>query len=208
MKTSQFNAAVVALFLVSCTLAPAATVNWTNTAGGNWTEPKNWSPNQVPSTADTASITANGTYTVSLDADASIGSLAIGGASGTQTLNTATYNVSLGASSTVNATGVFNLQGGILDGGLLTIKGKLNWSDGRFGPASQVSVATNGLLAMVSNGGNSEFGGVVTNAGTITIGSGSWRCIDWGGLRRRVRVGRQFADRAHHHRWRRNSGFI
>lgn len=35
----------------------AAEVVWTNTAGGNWNTAANWSPNQVPTAAENASIT-------------------------------------------------------------------------------------------------------------------------------------------------------
>jgi hypothetical protein len=62
----------------------AADIVWTNTAGGNWSSTNNWSPNQVPSTNDTAWITNNGTYAVTLDANVTLGGLALGGDSGTQ----------------------------------------------------------------------------------------------------------------------------
>ena len=42
----------------------AATVTWTNTAGGNWAAAANWSPNQIPGSADQAVITTAGNYTV------------------------------------------------------------------------------------------------------------------------------------------------
>ena len=48
----------------------AADIVWTNTAGGNWSSTNNWSPNQVPGASDTAWITNNGTYTVTLNASA------------------------------------------------------------------------------------------------------------------------------------------
>ena len=62
----------------------AADIVWTNIAGGNWSSTNNWSPNQVPSTNDTAWITNNGTYAVTLDANVTLGGLALGGDSGTQ----------------------------------------------------------------------------------------------------------------------------
>jgi hypothetical protein len=73
----------VALFFLVCSLAaPAATVTWTNTAGGAWSLPANWSPNQLPGAADDAIIDIDGSYTVALDQDATLGSLALGGVSG------------------------------------------------------------------------------------------------------------------------------
>lgn len=35
-------------------VADAATINWTNTAAGNWSVAANWSPNQVPASSDNA----------------------------------------------------------------------------------------------------------------------------------------------------------
>ena len=59
----------------------AATITWTNTAGGNWSTAANWSPNQVPSGTDDAFITNNGTYMVTINATATAGTLTLGGAS-------------------------------------------------------------------------------------------------------------------------------
>ena len=64
----------------------AAQIVWTNTAGGYWNVATNWSPNQVPSSADDAVITASGTYTVTLNTSSTVNSLALGGTSGQQTL--------------------------------------------------------------------------------------------------------------------------
>jgi len=56
-------------------------------ADGNFSTPTNWSSGAVPTSADDACITDAGvtsTYTVILDSDASVHSLTIGAASGTQ----------------------------------------------------------------------------------------------------------------------------
>jgi hypothetical protein len=69
--------------------SPAATAVWTNTAGGNWFLPSNWSPNRVPTElSDTAVITNNGTYTITLDTGMAIAGVTVGaaGGAGTQTL--------------------------------------------------------------------------------------------------------------------------
>ena len=47
------------IYSISFNLA-AETLVWTNTAGGNWSQASNWSPNVVPSIADTAEITTEG----------------------------------------------------------------------------------------------------------------------------------------------------
>src|ERR1039457_7308146 len=69
MKTRIFHfitVTVLALLAVG-NLAPAATITWTNTSGGNWSVAANWSPNQVPTNTDSVLITAPGTYTVNFD---------------------------------------------------------------------------------------------------------------------------------------------
>src|SRR5690348_14964065 len=88
--------------------AHAAFISWTNTAGGNWFNPVNWSPNAVPGALDAAFITNNGTYTVL----APTGTVAtavftIGGGSGRQTLlygTTASFQFNI-SNSVVRSTG-------------------------------------------------------------------------------------------------------
>src|SRR5271156_1001194 len=75
------------LLMASWISAQGATITWVTTSGGNWNDTNNWSPNQVPGIADTALITAIGTYTVTLDAtNAQVAVLTLGGASGNQSL--------------------------------------------------------------------------------------------------------------------------
>jgi hypothetical protein len=62
----------------------ASSLVWTNTAGGNWSSAANWNPNQVPAATDDAVITNAGNYTVTLDANATINRLILGGNGGTQ----------------------------------------------------------------------------------------------------------------------------
>jgi hypothetical protein len=66
---------LVELLMASFIPAQAATITWTNTSGGNWSVAANWSPNQVPGVADTALIETNGSYTVTLNANAQIAGL-------------------------------------------------------------------------------------------------------------------------------------
>jgi hypothetical protein len=68
----------------------------------------------------------------------------------------------------------------LLNGGVLTLKGsiagQLVWVSGRIGTDSSGTVATNGVLVGAGNG-NLDFSGVMTNAGTIRLTSGIFRCI-------------------------------
>ena len=60
---------------------------WTNSLGGNWFDPLGWSPNGVPGSADAATITNIGTYTVLVSTGTvATATITIGGASGKQTL--------------------------------------------------------------------------------------------------------------------------
>jgi hypothetical protein len=58
------SSAIFTLLVVGLFQVKAATISWTNTAGGNWNATNNWSPNTVPGAADTALITNAGTYAV------------------------------------------------------------------------------------------------------------------------------------------------
>jgi len=150
----------------------AADIVWTNTASGNWSSINNWSPNQVPVASDTAWITNNGTYTVTLDASATINSLALGGTSGQQTLANSSYALTLNKASVISTNGLFNLSGGSLAGtGLLTIQGQFVWNGGQINAGSVLTVATNGLLVLTGGSGHYFFG-ILTNAGTIQLPAG------------------------------------
>jgi hypothetical protein len=65
-KAITVMAAVSGATLFGC-LAQAATLNWTNTSGGFWSNKSNWSPHQIPTNSDNTLITAPGTYTVVFD---------------------------------------------------------------------------------------------------------------------------------------------
>jgi hypothetical protein len=133
-------------------LAQAATYTWANTAGGNWSVAANWSPNGVPSSSDTAKITAVGTYTVTLDENANVNNLTIGGAgSGAQTLQGNSFNVTA-TSALINSGGILIMTNGttlfgtyVVDSGaVLTVSGATL--------AAQVTVKSGGqLLALGPN---------------------------------------------------------
>jgi hypothetical protein len=166
--------AVLLLAAVGNIVADAATINWTNTAGGNWSVAANWSPNQVPGSSDNAVITANGSYTVTLNTSATVGSLTLGGASGAQTLTNAVNTLTLNNASVVNANGVLALGGGTLSGvGRLTVNGQFNWTGGSIA-SSTLTVATNGVLVLAGQT-NTDYplSGILTNAGTVRLVSGN-----------------------------------
>ncbi|MGN6366667.1 MAG: beta strand repeat-containing protein [Phycisphaerae bacterium] len=55
---------LLALAVVLASNAFAADYSWTNAAGGSWSQSSNWSPNGVPTSADSVSISLNASYTV------------------------------------------------------------------------------------------------------------------------------------------------
>src|SRR5258708_27779248 len=58
---------------------------------------------------------------------------------------------------------------------MLSIDGQFNWAGGRMGTNVVLIVAANGVV--VGAGGSLEFSGILTNAGTIKLVSGIFRCI-------------------------------
>ena len=83
----------------------AAQITWTNTSGGNWSGTANWSPNQVPLSADTAVITNAANYTVTMDVSPTIAGLVVGATTGvnTQTLLVSGQTLTLNGQVTVTS---------------------------------------------------------------------------------------------------------
>ncbi len=124
----------IALFaaslLVGSLASRAASITWTNTGGGNWNVPANWSPNQVPGAADTALVTTPGTYAVTLNVSVTLSNLSLGGAaSGVQTLQANTFNLTA-TNALINSGGILSLTNskltgaiGVTDGAVLSVNG-------------------------------------------------------------------------------------
>jgi hypothetical protein len=89
------------------------TNSWTNSSGGAWENPANWSRGVVPGPLDDVVITLPGTYQISVNSDLTIASLTLGASSGTQTLSS-NHNITLGLTSTIGPNGVLDLSGGTL----------------------------------------------------------------------------------------------
>ncbi|MDX1450098.1 MAG: Ig-like domain-containing protein, partial [Acidimicrobiia bacterium] len=106
---------------VPITVTGAPPVQWLATAGGNWGDPANWSTGVVPGPGDDVEITADGTYTVTMDVDVSVASLLFGGATGTQTLTGSNRTVSTATSFDIGGGGVLDLTDSSINGGGLGI---------------------------------------------------------------------------------------
>ena len=145
------------LLLTGWISGQGAPITWTNTAGGDWSNPNNWCPNQVPGATNIALMTEPGNYTVTVSDNESVCSLILGGSNGTHTLNLAGGTFTINGSVTENVRGVFDLNGGVLAGnGVIT--GTMNWTSGKLGAGATLTVATNGVLNMGGSGTLQLFG--------------------------------------------------
>src|SRR6185436_11773745 len=145
--------------------ATAADIIWTNSAGGSWSTASNWSPNQVPGSADVAVITNVGTYTVLLDIGTTIGGFRLGGATGNQTL-TINGSLAVNGASTINSNGFVSLLAGMLGGaGDISVQGLLNVFGGSLAGTGILSIKTNGQMQV--NGNVNLAGRTLENGGRL-----------------------------------------
>ena len=129
----QWAAVLMLVGAASAGRAGAAVISWNNTAGGSWGTAANWSPAQVPTATDDVVISLSGTYTVTLNVAATVASLTMGGASGTQTLLTTAPTLTLNGASSIGTNGLLRVEGGFIGGpGALTVNGPVNWTGGGF----------------------------------------------------------------------------
>ena len=179
MKRAYF---LLNLALVSCLFtayAHGATITWASGVSGNWSNPTNWSPNQVPGTSDTAAITASGNYTVTVDTSVSVNGLVLGSSdTTTQTVLLNGQSLAIGQSAVVNTNGVINVDNATLDfdpnGGSI-MNGTLNCSDATLGGV--LTIASNGVVNLAGISGDTQsvvFASLtLTNYGTVV-----WSNVD------------------------------
>ncbi len=176
MKMTARSFTFFAVLFVAISLH-AATITWTNTAGGNWSDATSWSPNQVPGSSDDAVITADGSYTVTLDVNPTVAGLVLGGTSGDQIFSFNGQTFTLNGQATINSNGTFTLNSGALAGTNAVISGLWTWTGGSIAGGSTLTVATNGVL-LVTGGTYHYLSGVLTNAGTIQLANNSYLVCD------------------------------
>ncbi len=170
MKSLVIRAAAAATLCVAATSTRATVIHWTNTNNGNWNTAANWQPNQVPSTNDIAIITNAGTYAVTLNVDPTIGGLAIGGNTGTQTIATAGRTLTLNGEGDVNLNGRLLLSGGALSGtNQIRLAGAMTWESGALDTAAVMTVTSSGRVTLASSGNQLKYVyGSLTNGGVVT----------------------------------------
>ena len=166
-------------------LVPPQRVAWITIGNGNWSVGSNWSTGTPPTALDTVLITQSGNYTVTLDVDATVEDIKIGGYGGAPTLliNGRTLTVN-GTSLKVDPTGVLQLASGTLTGpGNVTVQGTLIWNGGTMSGTGTTTIDPIGTLDItgtssrfldtrtIDNGGTTMFTGTGLlygmNAGTF-----------------------------------------
>ncbi len=146
---------VIGLVLFSTGAVRGAVLAWNNPAGGNWNDPLNWTPNQVPGAGDSAIISANGSYSVAITDARTVLNLTVGGGSGSQTLE-------------ISGTGVCSFSGTMDGPGLVRVLGVLNWESGTMSGPGTTEIASGGTMNLNTATGKSlNSSRVVNNAGTI-----------------------------------------
>ncbi len=180
-----------ALFLLGSPAARAAGCNsWAKASSGSWFVAGNWSKGKVPAAGEEVCITLAGTYTVTTEIPTSssiaVGTVTVGGSSGTQTLaltpGASCGEIKLTASegTTVGAHGVVTLNSGTCGGfssqlaGHLTnngvVKAEVGLGGGRTLPGN---ISNTGKLEIATNTGlSSEAGASFVNEGQLEISSG------------------------------------
>ncbi|MGB3543026.1 hypothetical protein, partial [Rubrivirga sp.] len=158
---------LLAAALTSGAWAQTCTTSWAAPTDGAWTDISKWT-NGIPDASETACIQQSGTYTVTFDQDRDVGTLLLGGTSGTQTLDLARTITTLGG-GTVSPNGRLQIQNSLncatCDGlpritGTLTVEG---------------TITHIGLAGLVSQGGTLDIapgGQLLVNSGVngVTIG--------------------------------------
>jgi fibronectin-binding autotransporter adhesin len=152
-----------------------STVTWTNAAGGNWSTGANWSSGVAPSTTNNVVIDLAGTYTVTLDVNATVASLTLGGTSGTQTLAMASRTLTINGASSITTNGILSLTTSNVTGsGTLTSLG-LVITHGTSALNAPIAIAASGtLLVRGQNSGSTAALTVAngfTNSGLIELTS-------------------------------------
>src|SRR5579883_2880918 len=167
------RASILVAVLLSAVANHAATINWTNTSGGNWSAPANWSPNALPGASDDVVIAANGTYTVVADVSSTISTLTVGGSTGQQTLNVAGGTLTINGAGTISSNGALAITTGTLAGtATIVSSGPVTWTGGTISGSGTLYVS--GGLTMSGTDRKSLTGCTLVNLGTASWTGGDY----------------------------------
>jgi uncharacterized repeat protein (TIGR01451 family) len=163
-------------------------VLWTNAAGGMWSDRGNWSSGSVPTVADSVEIVLTGTYSVTLDTDAVVGHVSLGGPSGTQRLVVSAPALTVDSVLVVRAGGLLELSGGVLTGpGTVSIGSAMEWTAGTMSGAGTTRVEVGARLDMTGSTPKGldtrtvdVAGTALWTAGTVSAGNASFNVLGTG----------------------------
>jgi subtilase family serine protease len=169
---NSFRLSVLAgMLLLGLSSGPsrAATLVWTNVAGGQWNVSANWTPNQIPAAADDAYITNAGTYVVTISANAAA-RLVVGGPGSAPTLEHSGGTLGLGNTSELRAGAAWKWSGGTLAGGLTVMPGANMNITGTSTKFLEAAITNRGVVLHDNTGGLYMYG----NAGAKVVNEGTW----------------------------------
>jgi hypothetical protein len=147
-----------------------ATLVWTNTAGGDWSQPANWQPNQVPGPADSAFIAAPGSYTVNVDVSATVTNLDC-----FATLVIVSNTLSMTAGGVIETNGMLAMTNATIEGSLvIAAGGTLALDGGDANTLSNLTLLNNGTVDWLSGELQGLPPTVVTNAGLWLADAGNY----------------------------------
>ncbi|MHC5111657.1 MAG: hypothetical protein ACYTHJ_17470, partial [Planctomycetota bacterium] len=143
------------LCLVLGRMSSGAIVSWDG-GGENdlWSTAANWENDTVPTSTDEVHITLAGTYTVTLNVDATVASLTLGNATGAQTLE-------------VTTTRTLTVSGNVTNLDTLAISGVLTVLNSGVVDLTQGTQNVLGILRV--NGGTTRMGPGTSNTGGGTV---------------------------------------
>ena len=149
---------------VSVDLTGDPVIEWIAGDSGDWSEGANWSGGTAPGADDIAVLTIAGDYTVTLTGDVTVKGLVLGNETGTQTLATQSFQLTLES-------------GGLLGGAELSLEGEvrvltdLAWSGGSMIGSGTVELESGAELNVIGN--PLELVANLNNNGAITLRAGS-----------------------------------
>ncbi len=149
---------------------------WISSAGGLWNTAGNWSPAGVPTDLNDVVI-GDGCIncTVTLDTNATVASLSLGGSSTKQTLSISGNTLTLNNASSINTNGILNHSSGTITGpGSLTVNGAYNWSGGSMSGTGSTNIVSGATLTISGTSSVSLDTRTLNNSGTVVWANTNW----------------------------------
>lgn len=143
--------------------SPAGVIHWNNPAGGDWGTAANWSPAQVPTSADDVIVDLAGTYTILVTGSRQANSLAV---------DSGTAVIEVRAISGNHAT-LTLAAGGTNHGAIRMTSTHISYNSTITVTSGSLTLAAGGqLLIDAGAGGSRTFNGYLRNGGWISVATG------------------------------------